>query len=158
MNEAEKTTQVQVNLVPVNAENWRRVAGLEVAAEQRNYVAAPTYYLCLCHYGGLWQPLAIQAERGGIIGLLMWAADEADGSCWLGGILIDQKQQGKGYGRRAVVAAIAKLAREHGYRQFALSYQPGNIRARQLYLSLGFVETGETEDDEVVARLTLPAV
>ena len=35
---------------------------------------------------------------------------------------------------------------------FALSYQPENTAARALYASLGFVETGEQEDDEVVAR------
>jgi diamine N-acetyltransferase len=41
----------------------------------------------------------------------------------------------------------------NGHRQFALSYLPRNTHARQLYLSLGFVETGETEGDEIVARL-----
>jgi diamine N-acetyltransferase len=36
----------------------------------------------------------------------------------------------------------------------ALSYSPGNSVARDLYLALGFVETGEMEDDEPVARLS----
>ena len=36
----------------------------------------------------------------------------------------------------------------------ALSYSPENTAARELYASLGFVETGEQEDDEVVARWT----
>jgi len=40
-----------------------------------------------------------------------------------------------------------------GCRQVALSYRPDNTVARGLYASAGFVETGEMEDDEVVARL-----
>ena len=48
------------------------------------------------------------------------------------------------------------LNRAHGYQHFALSYQPANTAARQLYQKLGFIETAEWEDDEVVARLSLP--
>lgn len=143
-------------LIPVTADNWRQVAALQVSPDQREFVAEPTYYLCLCHYGRLWHPLAVQFGEE-IIGYLQWAVDDADGSCWLGGILIDSHQQGKGYGRQVVQAALKQLSREHGYNHFALSYQPDNTRARQLYLSMGFVETGETEGDEFVARLRLPS-
>jgi diamine N-acetyltransferase len=34
----------------------------------------------------------------------------------------------------------------------ALSYAPDNAVARTLYRSLGFIETGEADGDEVVAR------
>lgn len=149
-------TESQIILTPVTAENWRQVAALQVSPDQREFVAEPAYYLCLCHYGGLWQPLAVQLGQE-IIGYLQWAVDDADGSCWLGGIIIDSHQQGKGYGRQAVQSAIALLSRELGFNHFALSYQPGNTRARQLYVSLGFVESGEIEGDEVVARLHLPS-
>jgi diamine N-acetyltransferase len=63
--------------------------------------------------------------------------------------------QNRGYGRRAVQAAIAMLKEKHGYRSFALSYQPTNSAARHLYRTLGFMETNEWEDDEIVARLSL---
>ena len=44
-------------------------------------------------------------------------------------------------------ATLDLLADQHGHRDFALSYQPTNTVARRLYGRLGFVETGETEDD-----------
>lgn len=143
----------RLTLVPVGARTWRGVASLEVAESQRAFVAEPAYYLALCAYDGLWSPLAVRlGER--VIGFMMWAVDPDDGSCWLGGILIDRRHQGRGHGRRAVEAALAMLLREGGHRRFALSYRPDNP-ARRLYLGLGFEETAETEGDEVVARLTL---
>ena len=54
--------------------------------------------------------------------------------------------------RAAVQALAARLAAE-GCDSVALSYSPGNAAAHALYRSLGFKETGEMEDDEVVARL-----
>ena len=68
--------------------------------------------------------------------------------------MVDHRSQRQGYGGQAIRAAITMLAEEHGYQQFALSYLPHNP-ARRLYHRLGFVETGETEGDEVVARLSL---
>lgn len=148
-----KNVKDQVSLLPVNRDNWRKVAGLDVNESQRSFVAEPTYYLALCNYGKLWQPLAIYLGKE-VIGFMMWAVDTNDGSCWLGGILIDKKHQRKGYGRQAIQAAISMLGEKHGYQDFALSYSPDNP-AKHIYHKLGFKETDEWEDDEVVARLSL---
>ncbi|MDG4820690.1 GNAT family N-acetyltransferase [Asanoa sp. WMMD1127] len=139
-----------VTLRPVDADNWRAVAALSVKQSQQEWVAQPAYYLALCHYSPVgWRPLAVTDGAGTVVGFLMWAIDPADGAAWLGGILIDETQQGQGYGRAAVSAALAEIDAP----SFALSYRPDNTVARALYASLGFVETGEREDDEVVARL-----
>ena len=145
--------ETAVQLRPVTRDNWRDVAKLRVAESQRRFVAEPSHYLALCCYGGDWQPLAVYlGER--VIGFLMWAVDPADGSCWLGGILVDQSCQRRGYGRQAIQAAIAMLAEQHRHRHFALSYSPDNP-AKHLYHKLGFIETNEWEGDEIVARLSL---
>lgn len=141
----------KVELRDVTADTWRDVARLEVTEAQRAFVAEPCYYLCLCHYGQLWQPLAI-CNGGKVVGMLMWAVDDADGSIWLGGIMIDHRHQGRGLGRAAVKKAIQTLSRQRGRQQFALSYNAENVSARRLYASMGFIETGETEGDEIVAR------
>lgn len=143
----------QVNLRPVNGDNWRDIAKLKVTEAQREFVADPCYYLALCCYGGIWHPIAVYVDEQ-VIGFLMWGLDAADGSCWLGGLLIDQNYQRQGYGRQAIQAAITMLAKEQGYQQFALSYSPINS-AKHLYQQLGFIETNEWENDEVVARLSL---
>lgn len=71
--------------------------------------------------------------------------------------MIDTAFQGLGYGKKAVAAALSMLRAQHGHHQFALSYHPENTVARRLYLGLGFQETGEVEDEEVVARLEVTA-
>jgi diamine N-acetyltransferase len=144
-------TSESITLVPVDPGNWRDVAKIRVAKDQLEFVADPLYYLALCNYGQTWHPLAILAD-GKVIGMLMWAEDPSDHSCWLGGICLTRKYQGYGFGRVAVTAAIDLLSKQ-GFKDFALSYKPENSIARNLYLSMGFVETGEKEDEESVARL-----
>lgn len=143
-----------LDLRPVDADTWRAVADLRVAPAQRAFVAEPSRYLALCHYDPAgWTPLAVLLD-GRVIGFLMWAVDPEDDACWLGGVLIDRAWQGRGYGRRAMRAALARLT-ANGCRHFALAYEPDNRVARSLYASLGFRETGERDGTEVVARLAL---
>ena len=142
-----------IELRPVDARNWRACADLEVAPDQRDFVSPVARYLCLCHYGSLWNPLAVYAGEG-LVGFVMWAVDPGDQSGWIGGLVIDQARQRHGYGRATVVALTRRLLETGGCGSCALSYSPGNSVARDLYLSLGFVETGEIEDGELVARLS----
>jgi diamine N-acetyltransferase len=140
----------ELRLVPVDAGNWRDCAALSVRPEQEQFVSAVSYYLCLCTYGSLWQPLAVRRGEE-TVGFVMWAEDD-DHSRWIGGLVVDAAQQRGGVGRGIVRALQERFAAEPGCPNVALSYSPANAGARALYASLGFVETGETEDDETVAR------
>ncbi len=159
MNQPQPTSSAaaptaHVELTEVGPANWRHVADLRVTPEQQAFVTDPCRYLALCAYdAGPWRPLAVTAG-GTVVGFVMSAVDAEDDSAWIGGLIIDHDQQGRGYGR-ATVAALIDRARAAGHPSVALSYQATNVRAAKLYASLGFVETGETEDDEPVARLPL---
>ena len=65
--------------------------------------------------------------------------------------------QRTGVARAALTALIERFEAQPGCTGVALSYRPDNVDAKRLYAALGFVETGETEDDgaEVVARRPL---
>jgi diamine N-acetyltransferase len=146
----EATELPDVSLVEVDADNWRSVAALRVLPDQQRFVAEATYYLCLSHYGGEWEPLAVVADDR-IVGHVMWGVDPADGSHWIGGMMIDAQAQGRGYGAATITRLLQGFAAA-GASQAALSYEPDNRRAADLYRRLGFVETGEWEGSEVVAR------
>ncbi len=139
-----------VRLLEVDDSNWRAVAAIAPREDQTRFVSSVPYYLCLCHFEKDWHPLAIEAD-GHVAGHVMWAIDESDGSTWLGGLVVDRGSQGRGIGRAAVTAFIDRFSAS-GHANIALSYLPDNVAARSLYTSMGFVETGEMEDDEVVAR------
>jgi diamine N-acetyltransferase len=88
-----------------------------------------------------------------IVGFAMWAVDDAENSFWIGGLLVSAELQRRGYGR-AAMELLLEIAAERGHKEVALTYQSANP-AREFYRGLGFVETGEMEGDEVVARLDL---
>ena len=144
-------TTEHVGLVPIDASNWRDVDAVKPQPEQELFVASTTYYLCLAHYDAEWNPLAV-VRNGSVVGHLMWAVDDEDGSTWLGGVVIDSAVQNQGVGRAAVLAFIDRFSADDEA-NLALSYAPGNTIARHLYASLGFIETGEMAEDEIVARL-----
>ena len=142
-----------VEIRPITGDNFRDVLDLGVSEEQSAWVAPTARYLAVCAYGGDWRPLGIYAD-GVPVGFAMWARDPTDGSHWIGGFLIDRSHQRRGHGRAGMVAIIDHLRRSEGATTFALSYRPDNTVARRLYATIGFVETGEHEGDEVVARLS----
>lgn len=144
-------TNQNVQLVPIDAANWRDVAAVASRPDQKAFVAPTMYYLCLAHYGGEWNSLAVLRD-GSVVGHVMWAIDEEDNSTWLGGVVIDSAAQSQGVGRAAVLSFIDRLSL-NGRSNLALSYAPDNTIAKHLYSDLGFVETGEMAEDEIVARL-----
>lgn len=142
---------VNVTLAEVTRHNWRAVAEVEPRHDQRRFVAPVTRYLCLGLYDGVWHSLAVEHD-GDVVGHVMWAFDPEEGAHWIGGVVIDAGRQGEGLGRQTMNALMRHLEVTEDATAFALSYQPQNLPARSLYASLGFEETGEVVDDEVVAR------
>ena len=139
-----------IALEPVTADNWRACAALKVHPSQQRFVNDVTYYLCLCTYGDVWQPLAVTRD-GEVAGFVMWGVDD-DRSRWIGGLVVDAAHQRQGIGHEVVRQLRERLIAEPDCPNVALSYAPDNTAARHLYRTLGFHETGETEGTELVAR------
>lgn len=131
------------------------VVALEVEPEQRRFVAPVEHYLELCDWqGSPWRPFAV-LERSEVVGFVMHGVDPDDDSAWIGGLVIDRNHQRRGVGRAVVDLLVARATADG--RASALSYEPANTVAKTLYERAGFVETGEREGDEVVARRPLTA-
>jgi len=84
----------------------------------------------------------------------MYGRDPADDCYCVARLMIDERYQGKGYGRAAMVEAIRRMRAEPDCQEIALSIEPENAVAEKLYASLGFRKTGEVIDGEVVMRLS----
>ncbi|WP_422752808.1 GNAT family N-acetyltransferase [Micromonospora sp. WMMD708] len=142
----------RVTLRPVDDDNWRAVADLAPRDDQRGWVPAlAARYLVLTSRSEVWTSLAVHADET-VAGHVMWGVDD-DGSRWIGGMLIDAAEQGRGVGRAAVRTLAAWLGGPDGEHPVRLSYHPDNMAAARLYTSLGFTPTGAVEDDELVVEL-----
>lgn len=110
-----------VRVEAVASANWHDVVGLRVSAGQKACVAASADFLAPCCYDEAgWSPPATALE-GAAVGLLMRAVDGDEAVCWLGGITVDARRQGKGIAISAGHAALAVLGAEQALRLFALS-------------------------------------
>jgi diamine N-acetyltransferase len=72
---------------------------------------------------------------------------------WLWRLLVDKSHQGYGVGRFAVEAALDRY-REMGCPKVLVCWAPKDGNASPFYKKLGFVETGEILDGEIVAEFT----
>lgn len=151
----------QVTLQKIDENNWRDAYRLKVAPEQTHFVAPNAYSLTEAAYSkpdGHLYPLAIY-DGETMVGFAMYEDNKSPETkerdiYFICRVMVGSEYQGKGYGRAAMVALLDKIKAEPDCKQIGISYEPHNEVARKLYLSLGFVETGEIVDGETVAIYT----
>jgi diamine N-acetyltransferase len=142
---------VDLILADVTADNWRDIADLAPRDDQRDFVPAlAARYLLLGTLEDTWHNLGA-FEGGTAVAHVMHAVDPDDGSRWIGGLVVDAAHQGRGVGRRVVELLLDRLRTEPG--PVRMSYHPDNEASRALFAGLGFVETGEQVDGELVMEL-----
>lgn len=151
------TSQPSVTLVPIDKDNVASVFDLEVAPEQRLFVAPNPWSLAqaLAESSVAW-PRAIVMD-GEVVGFLMLEIDpnEEDGrSFWLWRLMVGDGLQRKGIGSAAIALAIEEV-RARGGTEMYTSWVEGEGGPEPFYRKLGFVPTGEIDDGEVVVRLEL---
>lgn len=143
-----------MQVVPIDADNVDDVLAVTPKDGQDAWVRPVAWYVAKSAYDGVWTPWALTAD-GEVVGFLQTAFDPSDGSWCIGGVVVDADHQGRGIGRAVMRQLVADLRGRPGCRLVALTVHEDNATARALYSSLGFTETGERDDDELV--MTLPS-
>ena len=72
-------------------------------------------------------------------------------------LMVGADHQRRGFGRAALNLVFEEVVRRGGSDLYT-SWEPGEGSPEGFYLGLGFVPTGEIDDGEVVARLSLRRV
>lgn len=146
---------MSIALRPITPENFNAVVQLKVRENQQNFVASNVFSIAQASLYDAWQPQAVYADDT-LVGFVLWGIDDDQPQLewWLIRLMIGAEHQGKGYGRAAAQAAIDAM-REKGAEAVYLSFEPENHGAEKLYRSMGFVNTGRVEYDEIVYRLDL---
>jgi diamine N-acetyltransferase len=148
---------VPVELVPITEDNVKAVFELAVEPGQEAFVAPNPWSLAqaLAEHEIAW-PRAIVLD-GEVVGFLMLEIDpeEEDGRpFWLWRLMVAAGRQRQGIGTAALRLALAEVRRRGGTEIYT-SWVPAEGGPGPFYERLGFVPTGELDDDEIVARLVL---
>jgi diamine N-acetyltransferase len=145
--------EMSVNLREITKENYRQATRLKVAPGQEGFVASNAVSIADSKFHPTFECLGIYDDDT-MVGFLMHGLDDAgDGVRWIIRLMTDAAHQRKGYGREAMQQLLEMFRADPSCPGVGISYEPDNTVAQKLYASFGFVETGEMDDGETVARL-----
>ena len=159
-----------IRLERINGKNVRDILKLRVNETQKSFVAPNDVsiieaYIAITHHGQAF-PFGIYDDETPVgFCMIGFGADDdwedapaiAKNNYNLWRFMIDERYQGKGYGKAAMKQILDFIASEPcGPSEYCwLSYESENTAAKALYSSFGFVETGEWDGNEVIATLKL---
>lgn len=159
-----------IALHPITSDNWISCVMLEPTPEQQaiGFVSPNALSLAQAHYEPWWQPYGLYAtidEQEMMVGFAMagrWPAtgipahhaEAKPGIDFILRFMIDQRYQGRGYGRAGLQALIAQIKTQPGVQAIEISYDVANPVMAHLCTTLGFQPTGQIDNNgEIEARL-----
>ena len=153
-----------------DADNYSRIAieciSLEIAYEQKGFCApnADSLEEAYDNANQGFTDVAYAIYNSDVmVGFIMYGYVKEDDDIYgedcynIWRIMVDKNHQGKGYARQAV-AKILKEIKTKPYGEAShiyTSYKPANLASKSLFESFGFLETGETDGDELISRLRI---
>ncbi len=142
---------VEVVLKDLSSDNWEDCANLKLRTSQGGLIAPNLYSIAESKVEATFIPLVIY-DGNTMVGFIMWGIDPDDGEYWIYRLMVDEKYQGKGYGKAAVIEVLKRL-KDAGAGRVYVGYKPQNVVAASLLASLGFERTGQMLQGEFVAKL-----
>ena len=131
----------------VDNSNRKKVESLSVRPFQINFIESVTECMEEADMYSAWHPVAIYDDAN-LVGFSMYGCftEEKWGKrVWLDRLLIDQKYQGKGYGKKSIEILSRQLFDEYDTEQIYLSVYDDNPVAIRLYEKAGFEFNGELD-------------
>ena len=145
-----------LHLKTITKENWGKAISLRVREDQVKFVASNAVSLAQLNFLENFHAKGIYHSEE-MVGFTLYGIDEDDHEYWIYRMMIDQKHQGKGYGKEAVKLVIDDIRniKEDRHQTISLSYEPTNEHAKRIYEKMGFQEIdGLIIGDEQVSRFT----
>ena len=143
-----------IKLTEVTEENWLQVTDLSVKDDQKNYVAPVIGILARGYvYRDRNARIYVIENDGTIVGvsLVREFTDEPLGYD-LQQFMIDQHDQGKGYGSEALALILDELRKEGHYDHAEVCVKKDDIEAFHLYKKIGFRDSGYADKDAPDSR------
>ncbi|HIY58059.1 MAG TPA: GNAT family N-acetyltransferase [Candidatus Tetragenococcus pullicola] len=150
---------MRYELKPINQENWRTVAKLQVAPHQEEMIEANSLSLLEAAYDVRmnWSPIALYVDKR-IVGFAMIGAEDKENhSIWFDRFMIDQKKQHQGYGHALFKSVLNYLHDNFHVEKVYLSVHPENEKAFPFYESFGFtaLKVRDPHNGQKIMELTI---
>jgi diamine N-acetyltransferase len=144
----------KVSLREITKETLRSILRLKVSEPQEDLVADNGNSIAQAHFDEKAWFRGIYAGETPV-GFAMLSIDREKPEFYLWRFMIDEAQQGKGYGKRAMELLMERMRDEFEAKELTLHVMDLPHSARAFYESLGFTWAGEVEEDELVMRTEL---
>jgi diamine N-acetyltransferase len=146
-----------ITLKAVTKQNWLDIVRLSSAEDQQNRVFEKTIASnCLSlAQASIEENWTVKAIYHGDtpIGFTMYGYSDELSGYEICRIMIDYKFQGNGYGKQALLLVIKEMVNQFKCEEIFICFVPENEKAKQLYLSVGFKDTGKVikaVEDELI--------
>ncbi|MBF2027135.1 MAG: GNAT family N-acetyltransferase [Oscillatoriales cyanobacterium C42_A2020_001] len=145
----------EVTLREITKENLRDILRLKVAPNQEQFVAPNAVSIAEAHFAP--ETAWFRAIYAGDVpvGFLMLEDDVVQQQYFLWRFMIDERYQGRGYGRKALELFFEHVKTRPGATVVDTSCVPAEGGPGPFYEKMGFVYTGEKEGDELCMRREL---
>jgi diamine N-acetyltransferase len=135
-----------ITLKAVTKQNWLDIVRLSSAEDQQNRVFEKTIASnCLSlAQASIEENWTVKAIYHGDtpIGFTMYGYSDELSGYEICRIMIDYKFQGNGFGKQALLLVIQEMVNQFKCDEILICFVPENEIAKQLYLSVGFKDTG----------------
>lgn len=136
-----------IQLKEITKENWFEIIQLRSAEDQKNKIferdiASNCLSLTQASMEGTWTVKAIY-DKDTPVGFTMYGFSEELTGYEICRIMIDYRHQGKGFGKQALKLVIANMIVQFDCDEILLTFHPENEKAKKLYESVGFKDTGK---------------
>ena len=143
-----------IQLREITPGNWR--LPLRVSSQQEKYVANSMTLLARAYaYRHLGSVAYVIYEDELPVGMGLYYDCPQLNAYDFSQLFIDERYQGKGYGKEATQLIIDRMKQERRFEKIVLCYVEGNEGAKVLFENLGFKHTGDIDEDEITMALMI---
>lgn len=139
----------------IDYNNESIVRKIKLKHGQENFIETVDECLKEANIYKQWSPVAIYYNEE-VIGFAMYGSFGPNKDTWIDRIMIDEKYQGKGYGKMAMMNLIEIVSKKYEVNTIYLSIVEENILAYNLYKSIGFEYINEKDaNGELIFKYTM---
>ena len=133
-----------IHFKDIDYTNENVVRNIKLKSEQEKFIENVDECLKEASIYSQWKPVAIYYKEV-VVGFAMYGSFGPNKDTWIDRIIIDEKYQGKGYGRIAMTKLIDIVSKKYEVDTIYLSIVEENILAYNLYKSIGFEYINEKD-------------